>query len=78
MSDAVPTAPADASYDDRLRLVDDIIKRIESGSTPLEDLHGLVRTARGALDACQHTLDEVTRSVECALGEGGGGGGGAA
>ena len=28
-----------------------------------------MRTARGALDACQH-LDEVTRSVECALSKG--------
>jgi len=58
------TAPAEVSFEDALKRLEEIVRQMESGDLPLERMVGAYEEGRKLLDLCGAKLNEVEKKIE--------------
>ena len=63
MSDAVPDIAA-MTFEDALRALEDVVRKLESGEVPLDDSIGLYERGEALRKHCQARLDAAQARIE--------------
>lgn len=58
------TAPAEVSFEEAMKRLEEIVRQMESGDLPLERMVGAYEEGRKLLDLCGAKLNEVEKKIE--------------
>ena len=64
MTEPAGGAPAPATFEDALRLLDEVVARLESGDVGLEEAVALFERGQGYLAVCRERLAAAQKRIE--------------